>query len=590
MATKKQFEVALVLTAADKASKIIAEVTTNAEKRIKGMSELGDKAFSVGRNTGAVGLGMAAVIAMPLKAAADMESMNIALKTSFQGNEAAAKKAFDNINQFAAKTPYELEEVMTGFIKLKNMGLDPSQDALTAYGNTASSMGKSLNDMVEAVADAATGEFERLKEFGIKASSEGDKVTFTFQGVKTTVGKNSKEIERYLKYIGNQKFAGGIEAQSKSIKGQLSTLKDGIMMTAAKVGTTLIPKLNELFQKVGPVIDKVGKWVEKNPHLTGTIMKAAVGLTALTLSISAASFVFGGLSKAISFAMSIGKAYNALMLLMKAGQMAYTFTLLSTGSGFQAVQAGLKAMNLGFLTSPIFWMVAGFVALIAVGYLIVKNWDKIKAFFIELWGYVKQAFSKFFNWINSLFLKYSPVLLIYNNWSKITGFFSKLWDNVKMIFSKFINFALFIPAKFLAIGSDIIMGVWNGIKNKASGLFDFVKGIGKKIADTFKSVLGIASPSKVFMEFGGHITQGLSNGIDKGSSKPIGSASSMGKAITPNAISGGGRFSGGGITVNFSPTITGGNGSDTATDLKKLIPQLVREIESAMARKQRLAY
>ena len=50
----------------------------------------------------------------------------------------------------------------------------------------------------EAVADAAVGEFERLKEFGIKAKSEGDKVTFLFKGVSTTVGKNAAEIETFL--------------------------------------------------------------------------------------------------------------------------------------------------------------------------------------------------------------------------------------------------------------------------------------------------------------------------------------------------------------------------------------------------------
>ena len=35
-------------------------------------------------------------------------------------------------------------------------------------------MGKSLNQMIEAVADATTGEFERLKEFGIKARTHGE--------------------------------------------------------------------------------------------------------------------------------------------------------------------------------------------------------------------------------------------------------------------------------------------------------------------------------------------------------------------------------------------------------------------------------
>ena len=47
--------------------------------------------------------------------------------------------------------------------------------------NTASAMGKIVEQFVEAVADASTGEFERLKEFGIKASSEGDRQPLRFR-------------------------------------------------------------------------------------------------------------------------------------------------------------------------------------------------------------------------------------------------------------------------------------------------------------------------------------------------------------------------------------------------------------------------
>jgi len=390
---KKTFEVALLLTAKDEATKIIAAASAR-QRQIMAMSERGDRAFGAGRTAGAVGLGIAGALALPLKAAADMESMNIALQTSFQGNQKEAKAAFDAINKFAAKTPYGLDEVMTGFIKLKNMGLDPSEEALTAYGNTASAMGKSLNDMVEAVADAATGEFERLKEFGIKASSEGDKVSFMFQGVKTTVGKNSKEIEQYLKYVGNVKFAGGIAAQSKSVNGMISTLKDGVMMSAAKIGTTLLPRLKELINQVTPVIDRVSKWVDKNPQLTETILKAAAGMAALSLAISAGAFIFGGLFKVISFGMTVMKTYRSLVMLMRTAQMAYTFSVLAGSGATGAMTAALTALNLAFLANPITWVIIGIVALIAAGYLLIKNWDKVKSFFVNLWVGIKKIFWK----------------------------------------------------------------------------------------------------------------------------------------------------------------------------------------------------
>jgi hypothetical protein len=557
---KKTFEVALLLTAKDEATRIIAAAAAR-QRQIMAMSERGDRAFATGRTAGAIGLSIGAALALPLKAAADMESMNIALQTSFQGNQKEAKAAFDAINKFAAKTPYGLEEVMTGFIKLKNMGLDPSEEALTAYGNTASAMGKSLNDMVEAVADAATGEFERLKEFGIKAKSEGENVTFMFQGVKTTVGKNSKEIEQYLKYIGNVKFAGGIEAQSKSVKGMMSTLKDGVIMTASKIGTTLLPRLKELMNQVTPVIDRISAWVSKNPGLTEGILKAAAGMMALSLAVSAASFAFGGIFKVISAGMAVMNAYKTMMITVTAVQNAMAFSALAGGSAMQILSAALKAANLAFLTSPIFWVVA---AIAVAAFLIIKYWEPIKAFFSKLWTGIKAIFWKAIDFVKEwglLFL--GPI-----------GWVIKAYK--------------LLPNKFKAIGTDIVMGLWNGIKSKAMALFDFVKGIGKGIATAFKTVLGIASPSKVFMDYGVNITEGAHNGIKKGQDKVVGASKGMGSSIKPTAS---GRGSGGGssVTVNFAPVINGGSG-DVAGRVKALIPELIRQIESQMQRKAKLTY
>jgi hypothetical protein len=155
------------------------------------------------------------------------------------GSARAAEMNFAWIKTFAANTPYSLSEVTGAFTKLKAMGLDPSEEALRSYGNTASAMGKSLNQMIEAVADAATGEFERLKEFGIKASSEGDRVTLTFRGVSETIGKNAAEIEGYLRRIGEVDFAGAMETRAKTLDGAISNLGDTWNQTFLKISQGL---------------------------------------------------------------------------------------------------------------------------------------------------------------------------------------------------------------------------------------------------------------------------------------------------------------------------------------------------------------
>ena len=151
--------------------------------------------------------------------------MFASLKT-VTGGANNASMAFDRLREFAASTPYSVEQAVQAFVKLKALGLDPSERALTSFGNTSAAMGKSLTQMIEAVADASTSEFERLKEFGIKARVEGDKVTFTFRGVATTVRNSSDEITEYLTRIGEVEFAGAMSERMKTLDGDISNLQD----------------------------------------------------------------------------------------------------------------------------------------------------------------------------------------------------------------------------------------------------------------------------------------------------------------------------------------------------------------------------
>ncbi len=155
------------------------------------------------------------------------DKLNAGLITATGSTEGAAR-AFDTLQKFAQQTPYGLEQSVGAFIKLTNLGLKPSKAALTSYGNTAAAMGKDLDQMIEAVADATTGEFERLKEFGIKASQENGKVTLTFKGQATTITNSAKAIEKYLLDLGNVDFSGAMENRMKTLDGSIANLQDNI--------------------------------------------------------------------------------------------------------------------------------------------------------------------------------------------------------------------------------------------------------------------------------------------------------------------------------------------------------------------------
>lgn len=158
---------------------------------------------------------------------ASVEKMRASLVT-VTGSIDSANAAWDQMREFAKTTPFELDQSVQAFIRMKALGLDPTEEALRSFANTSAAMGTDLMQMVEAVADATTGEFERLKEYGIRASQDGERVALTFQGTTTTIGNNAKEIQSYLENIGNTNFADAAIDQMDTLSGKANNLSDSV--------------------------------------------------------------------------------------------------------------------------------------------------------------------------------------------------------------------------------------------------------------------------------------------------------------------------------------------------------------------------
>lgn len=142
------------------------------------------------------------------------------------GSLDGANEAFGVLQQFAQQTPYDLAQAVDGFTKLVNLGLTPSERALKSYGDTSAALGKDLSQMIEAVADAATGEFERLKEFGIKSKNQGDTIAFTFKGTTQVIANNAAAIEEYLIKLGEVNFDGAMKKRMESLDGAIANFGD----------------------------------------------------------------------------------------------------------------------------------------------------------------------------------------------------------------------------------------------------------------------------------------------------------------------------------------------------------------------------
>jgi phage tail tape-measure protein len=242
----------------------MGDTAERAEKKTKKMTDTTSKGFALAkRNIAAAAAALAAYVTAGklLDVAREFDILNASLVTATKSTENAAV-AFKAIERFAATTPYNLSQSVDGFVKLVNLGLTPSEKALKSYGNTAAALGKDLSQMIEAVADATVGEFERLKEFGIKAKSEGDKVSFTFQGVTKTIGKNAAEIEQYLMAIGENEFAGAMAERAKTLDGAISNLGDswdGLYRTISSSGVSSL--IADGIRSITEMIDSASAYI-----------------------------------------------------------------------------------------------------------------------------------------------------------------------------------------------------------------------------------------------------------------------------------------------------------------------------------------
>ena len=268
---------------------------------------------------------------------AEFERLSGSLKT-VTGSAKAAKEAFSLIEDFATSTPYQLDEIVDSFIRLKAMGLEPSMEALTSYGNTASAFGKNILEFVSAVTSATVGEFERLKTFGIKAKVEGDTVKFVFQGITTEVAKNATEIERYLRSIGNINFGGAMAEQMNTMGGMMSNIEDAMAKVARTIGESglndaikgVLEQFNTLISGSNSAAKSIGGALATAVNVAGKAFFALANniepiITLLTVRLGAAAII---------------KTWT----LLKGSVLSLNAALLGTGTAGATATLGLRMM------------------------------------------------------------------------------------------------------------------------------------------------------------------------------------------------------------------------------------------------------
>ena len=499
-------------------------------------------------------LGMIAAgitIKASIDGASSMEQFRNTLETVLKDpNKARKKLAW--ANRFANKTPFESQEVVEGMTKLQSYGIEgdrilktTNRTYLEMIGDMASGMGKSFDQAIEAVADARTGELERLKEFGITKSMIAD--FGKSKGLEIFNNKGQiKDMELFNKTLFemmDSRFGGAMEKQAKTFKGGLSTisgafksglatlagvnefgdivenspfqvLKDKVIIpfselliklqedgTFTKWAENLASVFEEIVNIGGKVIDFVVRWKEVLIPLTTAfagmliIHEVVKGIGALK---NAMSFTMNPYMLAIGVIIAIGVLLYRNWDLIKAKFLEFKDYLYSKIQDIKNFFIELKnKVVLAFFS--MIDCIKSFGEKLKNFFIKIK--DKLKAFGLALWELGKKIFMLFspFGWIIRI------GKLIMENWDLIKAKFSELGSYLYSKILDIVNFFVSLKDKTIDIFLklvEMLKGVWDTIKSTASAAFDFIldyvnqiwekiKGFFSNLGSKIKSLPGI---------------------------------------------------------------------------------------------------
>lgn len=405
----------------------------------KAINKYADKANKAFKRITAVSAGVtaalgAAAIKTGFSEALDLEGYRMQLETATKDTKKASEIMQYAIN-LANKTPFEGGELVEGAAKFEAMGLS-AKKWLTYAGDMAAATNKSFDQSVEALIDAQAGELERLKEFGITKAMILEKGEKMFAGVQ--IANNNGQIVNQEKFneamlaLMEDKFAGGMEKQAKTVRGMWSTVT-GVTKNAlanilgmqndgtVKAGSFLdlirdkVGSLAEAFQQAQAdgTIDAIGEKVAKGAEIAGKALEGTGNAIKWVydhsnILIPALTGVVGGFA-----------AFNILSTIIP-----LVTTLIGVVKGAAAAGGLLNAV---MMANPLLAVAAAIGVVVAGFVLLYKNSERFRKVVKLLWETMKSVFSKIYGVISPVLeaLKTiaSVVLEIIGNVAKLGGKF-----------------------------------------------------------------------------------------------------------------------------------------------------------------------
>lgn len=433
-----------------------------------------------------------------VEAAANVSAEVSAFEQIMGGYSDTAQKKMNEIADNTGMVASRLTPYMTSMTaKFKGLGFDIGEatdlasDGLNLAADAAAFWDMSLDDSMSHLNSFINGSYEGGEAIGLFANDTQMASYAVSQGlVKQTkdwasLDEATKQATR-LEYAQNMMKASGAVGQAAKESSQYANVQANLnekwRQFKAQIGEPLLENVvNPAMQKLSGLVDKAStgfqdlqKWVSENKTLL-SVLRGVIGAVAVGMT-----------------------AYSIAQTAMTVASKLHTAATV-------AEKLAVLGLNGAMLTSPVTWIVAGIVALIAVFVILWNKCEGFRNFWINLWDKIKTAFAPVIEFVKSSFeslkekLQTGIVPALQDLWAaikeKVLPVLSLIWDyvqiyiqpafeclktglgNIKIVFQTIFTVIKTIVSTAFENIKTVITTVWNNIKIVISTVLDVIKNI-----------------------------------------------------------------------------------------------------------------
>lgn len=349
-------------------------------------------------------------------------------------------------------------------------------------------------------------------------------------------GTKSEDLQKALLALDPSKATGALGTFKGASDRMGDSLRDnaGVRLEQFKRGMQQ-GVVNLVGGQVVPALMKFGQWAQRNSGtlqvLAGVVGGALIPvliLMGVTATVAATRTVAAWVMTGASSLASAGTQVAAGARVVGAWLLMGVQSLIQ---GARMAAAWVIAMG------PVGWVIA---ALVGLGVLIWKNWDKIKAWTAAAWDWIWGHIKSIGGAIVGFFIKWSLVGIFLRHWDSIrNGVVTKggqLVNWVKGLPGRISNGIGSLNRLLYDKGVNIVQGLWTGIQGMSGWIKSKIMGWAKSaIPGPIAKALGIHSPSRVTKAQGRWIARGLIDGL-LGSSKQIKAAAARAAELVTDGL------------------------------------------------------